>query len=237
MQVRVLRGRASDLEADRAATTALLEWTAETDQPVVRVWQPYRQVAFGRRDTYAEGYETARRAAVERGFQPVERRVGGRAVAYTGRTLAFAHTVPIADVRRGMCDRYGVASETLIEALRDLGCDVIRGEPADAYCPGSHSVSGVDNEGDLTGKIAGLAQRVQSGAAMVSGCLTVAETDETELRAVLEPVYRALGIDFDPGSVGSVSAADGPDEPERVARALEAALVGDSESVVERVEA
>ncbi len=235
MQVRVIRGRAADLNADRTVTATMLEWTAETDRPAVRVWQPHRQVAFGRRDTHAEGYETARQAGIERGFAPVERRVGGRAVAYTDRTLAFAYTVPIEDVRTGTCDRYGVASETLIEALRDLGCDVVRGEPEAAYCPGSHSVSGVDNEREPTGKIAGLAQRVRSGAAMVSGCLTVAETDEAELRAVLQPVYQALGIDFDPDSVGSVSAAGGPDDPEQVARRLEDALVGRNTPAVKSV--
>jgi lipoate-protein ligase A len=124
-----------------------------------------------------------------------------------------------------MCDRYSETSQLLVDVLSDLGADVIRGEPADAYCPGSHSVSGVDG-GEPHGKIAGLAQRVQSGAALVSGCLTVAEADVSELRAVLGPVYRALNVPFDPASVGSVSTAGGTDDPAVVGQALEDALIG-----------
>lgn len=226
MEVRIYRGRAAEPEADRAVTAELLERTAESGVPAVRVWQPHRQVAFGRRDSRTEGYEIARKTAEDRGYHAIERSVGGRAVAYTGRTLAFVYTVPVDDIRKGMCDRYTEASETVIDVLSELGADVTRGEPADSYCPGSHSVSGI-TEGEPSGKLAGLAQRVQSSAALVSGCLTVATADERELRAVLGPVYQALDVSFDPNSVGSVSSAGGPDDPRVVRQALEDALVGD----------
>lgn len=226
MEVRVYRGRSENPVADQAISAELLDWTADTGVAAVRVWQPHRQVAFGRRDSHADGYEAAREAARSRGYQPVDRRVGGRAVAYTGRTLAFVETVPIDDIRRGMCDRYTEASQLLIDVLSELGADVTRGEPADAYCPGSHSVSSVDATGEPHGKLAGLAQRVQSGAALVSGCLTVAETDEPEIRSVLGPVYQALDVSFEPDSVGSVSTAGGPADPEVVADATEQRVVG-----------
>lgn len=225
MDIRVYRGRAADPAADRDVTADLLAQTAETGIPAVRVWRPHRQVAFGRRDSHADGYEAAKKAAKTRGYHTVDRRVGGRAVAYTGRTLAITHAVPIDDIRRGTCDRYTEASQTLIDVLSALGADVMRGEPAEAYCPGSHSVSGVD-AGEPHGKLAGFAQRVQSGAALVSGCLTVSEADEPELRSVLEPVYQALNVPFDPNSVGSVSTAGGPDDPKAVADAVETQLVG-----------
>ncbi len=225
MAVRVYRGRAAEPAADRAVTAQLLDETARTSTPAVRVWRPHRQVAFGRRDTREAGYEAARSATRNQGFKPTERRVGGRAVAYTGRTLAIAHAVPIADIRTGMCDRYTEASQQLVDTLGELGADVIRGEVANAYCPGSHSISGVDSDGDPTGKIAGIAQRVQSGAALVSACLTVTDVDEPPLREVLETVYGALDVPFDPASVGSVSTAGGPDDPAVVSRAVEDALV------------
>lgn len=234
MEVRVYRGRADDPATDRDITAAVLERTAETGVPAVRVWQPSRQVAFGRRDSHTAGYEAARQAAVARDYQPIERSVGGRAVAYTGRTLAIVHTVPIDDIRQGMCDRYKTTSQTLTDVLSDLGADVMRGEPADAYCPGSHSVSGVDGE-ELAGKLAGVAQRVRSGAALVSGCLTVTAADEPEMQAVLDPVYHALGVPFDPASVGSVSTAGGPDDSEIVRQAVETALVGGREKSVTTV--
>lgn len=225
MEVRVYRGRAESPTADGAITRELLDRTAETGVPAVRVWTPHRQVAFGRRDSHAESYDAAREAAKARGYSAVVRRVGGRAVAYTGRTLAFVHAVPIDDIRRGMCDRYTKTSRLLTDALAELGAEVRHGEPHNAYCPGSHSVSSVDADGEPRRKLAGLAQRVQSGAALVSGCLTVAEADEPELRAVLAPVYRWLAVPFDPSSVGSVSTAGGPDDPAVVGHAVEAALI------------
>jgi len=231
MTVRVYRGRAAEPAADRAVTADLLTETAETGIPAVRVWQPHRQVAFGRRDSHADGYEAARAAADDRGYHAIVRRVGGRAVAYTGRTLAVASAVPIDDLRRGTCDRYDEVSGRLVDALSDLGADVTRDEPADAYCAGSHSVSGVDG-GEPTGKLAGVAQRVQSGAALVAASLTVAESDVESIQAVLGPVYRALEVPFDPTTVGSVATAGGPDDPAVVRQAVEDALVGDRERTV-----
>jgi len=231
MEVRVYSGRADDVFADRAVTADMLTDTAESGVPAVRVWQPHRQVAFGRRDSHTAGYDDAKAAADKRGYHAIERRVGGRAVAYTGRTLAIAHAVPIDDIRRGMCDRYREVSETLVDALTSLGADVTRGEPSDTYCPGSHSVSSVDGS-EPSGKLAGVAQRVQSGAALVAACLTVTEADVATLQSVLGPVYRALDVPFDPSTVGSVSTAGGPDDPAIVRQAVEDALVDNRDRTI-----
>jgi lipoate-protein ligase A len=214
--MRVLRGRLPDRDADRERTTAMLARTAETGDPAVRVWTPARVVAFGRRDARNEGYEAAREAAEARGFPTVERSVGGRAVAYTGSTVAFAHAVPVAG-RGGIDERYDAATETLLGALRELGVDARPGEPPDAFCPGAHSIQ-------CDGKLVGIAQRVRQDAALVSGIVVVA--DEEAIASVLTPVYDALGVAFDPDSVGSVTGAGGPTESERVARAIESAFVG-----------
>ena len=222
--IRVVRGRAETPTKDRAVTAALLKRTAETGVAAVRVWQPHRQVAFGRRDSREPGYGDARAVAHKQGYQPTERRVGGRAVAYTGRTLAVAHALPIDDVRQGMCKRYKTTSQLLVDVLSELGADVTRGEPPNAYCPGSHSVSSVDG-GKAAAKIAGIAQRVQSGAALVACCLTVTKREVPALQAVLDPVYESLDVPFDADSVGSVATAGGPSDPDAVARAIEAALV------------
>ncbi|WP_117594256.1 lipoate--protein ligase family protein [Haloprofundus halophilus] len=226
--MRVVRGRASDPETDRDVTAALLEDAAETGVPALRVWSPHRQLAFGRRDARAERYDAAREAAEARGYPPVERSVGGRAVAYTGTTLAFAHARPVEDMRRGLDQRYDDAVTTVIRALRTVGVDAERGEPPESFCPGAHSVQSA-------GKIAGVAQRVRRGAALVSGCVLVA--DHEEIAGVLEPVYAALAVPFDPGSVGSVARAGGDGDAEAVARALEDAFVDDRDATVERVEA
>ncbi|RDI72010.1 lipoate--protein ligase family protein [Halopelagius longus] len=220
-RVRVVRGRAPTREADRTVTAAMLAETGRDGVPAFRAWTPHRQVAFGRRDSHADGYEAARRAADERGFPPVERSVGGRAVAYTGATtLAFAHVVPTEDIRTGLDDRYDAATESVVDALASLGVAATPGEPPNSFCPGAHSVQ-------ADGKLCGIAQRVRSDAALVSGVVVAGEREE--LAAVLAPVYEALDVPFDPETVGSVAESGGPSDPEETRRALEASFVGDAE--------
>jgi len=205
----------------------MLDRTGETDSPAVRVWTPHRQVAFGRREAAEAGYDRAVAAAHERGFDSVERSVGGRAVAYTGSTVAFAHAVPVADPRVGLDDRYDAAVARLRRALTSLGVDAAPGEPPDAFCPGSHSLQ-------CRGKVVGIAQRVRTDVALVAGCVVVA--DRATFADVIDAVYGALGQSFDPESVGSVAAAGGPSDPDPVIDAVERELVGDEPTTVRRIE-
>lgn len=224
--MRVLRGRAGSIEADRAVSAEMLETVGETGEPAVRVWQPHRQVAFGRRDARADGYYLAREAAERQGFPPVERSVGGRAVAYTGTTVAFARAESVEDFRAGLDERYEAATRAVQRALWRLGVPAQRGEPDGSFCPGQHSLA-------HRGKIVGIAQRVQSDAAVVAGTLVVA--DHEEIADVLEPVYEALDVSFDRSAVGSVARSGGREDPEVVVRTLESLLVGDRDADVEQV--
>jgi len=226
--MRVVRGRAAGVEEDRAVTRSLAGDVRETGEAAVRVWAPHRQVAFGRRDAREPRYGRAREAASERGFEPYERAVGGRAVAYTGTTLAFVRIEPVADLRRGTDERYDRAVAELVGAFADLGVEVYEGEPSDSYCPGAHSLAV-----ESVGKVVGVAQRVAKGAAQVAGIVVV--RDRAEIAAVLEPVYEALDVPFDPETVGSVAAAGGPSDSETVARAVESALVGEGEASLEEL--
>ena len=216
----VLRGRADTVAADREASRRLLE-VAAAGERAVRVWTPHRQVAFGRRDANRDGYDRARQAAQAHDFEPVERSVGGRAVAYDGETtLAFARAEPVGDLRSGIQDRYDALADELATALADLDVSVERGEPADAFCPGSHSLRLPDGP-----KVAGIAQRVTDDAALVAGILVV--DGRAELAAVLADVYAALDLSLDGEAVGSVVDGDGSAGPERVRRTVESQLVGD----------
>jgi lipoate-protein ligase A len=217
--MRLVRGRAATPEEDRAATAAMLSRAGDTGAEAFRAWTPHRQVAFGRRDTHADGYDRARRTAHDSGYTVVERSVGGRAVAYTGSTVAFAHALPLDDPRRGLSGRYEAGVDGVLVALHDLGVDAVRGEPAGSFCPGEHSVRLRDG-----GKVSGIAQRVQSNAALVAGCVLV--DGRADLVDVLTPVYDALDVSFDPASVGTLAAAGGPEAPEQVCRALERAFLG-----------
>jgi len=228
--MRVFRGRAASISADRDVSRQLLSVAAD-GEPAVRVWVPHRQVAFGRRDARREGYERARAAADERGFPPIERDVGGRAVAYDGATtLAFARAEPVTDGRTGTTDRYERTTAALEQALRTLDLEPSRGEPDDSFCPGTHSLSlGDARANGRRRKVVGIAQRVRSDAALVAGIVLVA--DRENLAAVLEDVYGALGVALEPASVGSIAAAGGPSDPEPVRAAIEDALVGDATAV------
>jgi lipoate-protein ligase A len=220
----VVRGGFDDPERDRRCTRALLDGAAD-GETALRVWAPARHLAFGRRDARADGYERARAAAARRGFPPVERDVGGRAVAFSGTTVALAHATPAAG-RGDIGARYADALATLRAALATLGVDARPGEPPDSFCPGAHSLR-------AGGKLAGLAQRVRGGAALVVGVVVV--DDASEIAGVLAPVYDALGVPFDPDSVGSVAAAGGPADPAAVRRAVEDAFVGEREREVAHV--
>lgn len=223
--MRVLRGRGETIENDRSHTRGLLETTRETGESGVRVWQPPQHVAFGRRDSCEEGYEPARAAASDHGYPPTERPVGGRAVAYTGTTVAFARTKRIDDIRTGLQARYSAATTDLQEALSRLGVHARPGEPDGSFCPGSHSLQ-------AEGKIVGIAQRVQKGVALVSG-ITVAR-DHAAIAAVLKDVYDALGLAFDPDSVGSIERIGGQNDPQDIIHEIERSLA-EEDPTVERV--
>ncbi len=225
--MRVLRGRAETIERDREASAAVRAWVGEHGEPAVRVWTPHRQVAFGRIDANEDGYEAAREAASDRGFPPVERDVGGRAVPYTGTTtLAFARFEPVADLRKGLDDRYERMTVDVRRALRRLGVPAERGEPPNSFCPGEHSLQ-------RNGKLVGIAQRVGRGSAITSGICVV--DDHEELADVLEAVYGALDVEFDPESVGSLGKAGGPADSEVIRETIEGALVGDADPTVEDI--
>lgn len=214
----VVSGRAPDLDTDRAAVGGAVELAIETGAPALRAWTPHRHVAFGRRDAREGDYDRARSVADARGYPSVERDVGGRAVAYTGATAAFAVALPTADPRSGVGERYDAATSAVVRALRTLGVPARRGEPDAAFCPGDHSVQ-------AHGKIAGIAQRIRREAALVSGI--VITTDHGRIAAVLDPVYDALGVPFDPDSVGSVDRGGGTAAPDLVVDAVLNAFCGE----------
>jgi lipoate-protein ligase A len=191
---------------------------AEDREPALRVWRPHRQVAFGRRDANSDGYGRARQAARDRGYTVIERAVGGRAVAYTGSTVSFSLAVPTEDPRGTIDDRYEWTKAAVKRALDDCGVAARTGEPDASFCPGSHSIQ-------ADGKIAGLAQRVRQSVAVVGGIVVV--RDHEAIAEVLDPIYDALDVPFDPQSVGSVATAGGTNDPDRVIAALERALAND----------
>ncbi len=165
--------------------------------PTVRLSRPGRVVAFGRRDSISAGYPEAVAAARSRGFDAMERIAGGRAAAYTEGTLSLTITVPDPTPARRTSARFEYAAGIARDGLRALGVDARIGEVEGEYCPGAFSVNA---EG--TRKLVGIGQRMIKGAAHIGFVFAV--RDAGTVRGVLEPVYGALGLDWNPETVGAV---------------------------------
>lgn len=169
--------------------------------PLLRLYVPSPTLSFGRRDTRREGFDVARRAAADQGFQPVVRSAGGRATAYHGGTLIVDHIQPAPEPMLTHQQRFRVFGDLFARALRAVGVDAHVGEVPGEYCPGEFSVHGVAQDGARV-KLVGTAQRVVAGAWLFSSVVVVA--DAAPLRQVTEDVYRALGLELGPATVGSV---------------------------------
>ena len=198
-QIRLVRDVITDRPAlDTAISRAILERVAAGELPeTMRLARPGAMVAFGKQDVKAAGYPAAAAAARAQGFEAVRRLAGGRAAVFHEGTVAFAHAVADPMPSRRTHDRFREVAETMARALRELGVDARVGEIAGEYCPGEYSV----NAGGRV-KLAGIGQRIIKGGAHIGAVLVVSGADR--VRDVLVPVYEALGLEWDPATVGSV---------------------------------
>lgn len=187
-------------EMDTAVSHAVLRLVARGELPeTLRLHRPAAVVAFGPRDRVAPGFDRAVSAARALGFGAIERLAGGRAAVFHPGTLAFSWAIPDASPREGIRPRFDEIAAILVEAVRSLGVDGRIGEVPGEYCPGEHSVNARGRT-----KLVGVGQRVIAGAAHVGGVVVVTRAER--IREVLIPVYDALELEWDPGTVGSVEA-------------------------------
>lgn len=202
-------------ELGPALSRVLLEQVAAGARPAtVRLSRPGRVVAFGRRDAVSPGYRPAVEAAAQAGFPGMLRLSGGRAAAFSEGALSLTLTLPDPRPAERTEQRFHKWSGLLRDSFCDLGLDARVGAVAGEYCPGEFSVNA---EGRV--KLAGVGQRMIRGAAhvgfviLVNGAELIADT--------LGPVYRQLGLQFRPESVGSL----GQFEPGLGRSDVEAALL------------
>ena len=179
----------------------------------LRIAHPGTTVAFAKRDAVAPGYDAAVRAAREHGFEATLRLAGGRAAIFHDGTMEIGHAVPDDDPRAGIHDRFRQTAERLAHALVTLGVDARVGEIAGEYCPGRYSVNA---RGAV--KLAGIGQRVLGGGSH-TGVVLVIE-GERRINEVLEPVYAALGLDWEPAVTGSVRSEEPSADWARVSDAI-----------------
>jgi lipoate-protein ligase A len=197
VEVDLVEGRANgDPALDVALPHALLDLLADGHRrPVLRCYRPVATVAFGRRDVFLPGFANAVAAASRHGFTPVIRGAGGRAAAYDQGSLIFDEVMPAdgSQIRA----RFAGDADRQARALRRLGVDARVGEVTGEYCPGEFSVNA---RGRV--KLIGAAERIVRGAWLHSSVVVV--DGAPAIRGVLEDVYSALGLDWDPASVGAV---------------------------------
>jgi octanoyl-[GcvH]:protein N-octanoyltransferase len=187
---------------DTAVSAAILEEVSAGEAPAtLRLHRPPAVVAFGPIDRHSPGFSEAIAAARASGFGTVLRLAGGRAAVFHEGTIAFALARPEQDPKSRIRERFEEVSGLIAEALRGLGIDARVGEVPGEYCPGAYSVNAVGSH-----KLMGVGQRLATAAAHVGGVVVVSGADR--VRDVLVPVYGALGIDWDPSTVGSVVGED-----------------------------
>jgi lipoate-protein ligase A len=200
-EVELLRGGLGGEPAlEVALAHALLDDVARGERgPTLRIYEPRPTVAFGRRDALLPGFGAAAGAAQSHAFTPVVRAPGGRAAVYAEGCLVIDELWPQRDSTIGISDRFADDATRAAAVLRELGVDARIGEIPGEYCPGAFTVNarGVH-------KLIGAAQRVVRGAWLLSSVVVVDGADR--LRAVLVDVYRELGLEWDPSTVGSIAA-------------------------------
>ncbi|MGH2871503.1 MAG: lipoyl protein ligase domain-containing protein, partial [Solirubrobacteraceae bacterium] len=132
------------------------------------------------------------------GFEPLLRMAGGRVVAYHEGCLVLDEIVAARDAISSLHERFEQSAEVHASALRTLGVDALVGELAGEYCPGEFSVNA---RGAV--KLAGSAQRIIRGAWLLATVFVV--SDAAAVRAVLEDVQAALGVRWEPATVGAIA--------------------------------
>jgi octanoyl-[GcvH]:protein N-octanoyltransferase len=188
-----------DPALDAAVSRAVMHRVAQGALPeTLRLARPAAVVAFAKRDALSPDYARAVAAARAGGFGAILRLAGGRAAVFHEGTLELAHAVPDPDPKPGIHERFEATATLIAGALRALGVDARVGEVPGEYCPGRWSVNAAGAR-----KLAGTGQRVVAGGSHTGAVIVVDGAER--VRSVLEPVYRALGLEWDPRTVGAVA--------------------------------
>jgi octanoyl-[GcvH]:protein N-octanoyltransferase len=193
----VRAGFPEDPALDVAVGHALLERAARGEMgPTLRVYRPGPTCAFGRLDRLAPGFDAAAAAARAHGFAPVLRQPGGHAAAYDAGALCLDLVRPEREAIPQLQARFEAAAELFARALRGVGVDARVGEVPGEYCPGQWTVSAAGRV-----KLVGTAQRLVRGASLLGAVVLV--RGGARVRAVLEDVNAALGLEWDPATAGA----------------------------------
>lgn len=199
----------ADAPLETAVSAALMRQVARGEiPPTVRLNRTGPILAFGKLDRLRPGYRRAVAIAREAGYVPVERIAGGRAAVFGPGTISLSHAIRAAGGSGsypGTRERFAAMADLIAAAASSLGVDARVGEVSGEYCPGEFSVNA-----RAAVKLAGIGQRVIVGGAHVGAVIVVRGAGA--INAILEPVYEALELDFDPAATGSFANELGQDD-------------------------
>ncbi len=187
----------------------------------LRMFRPAPTAAFSRRDSHRPGYSAAASQVRAHGFAPVIRPTGGHLVVYDRNALVIDLVASHPEPRSGPVERFSQLAAALQRAFLSLDIKAEVGPVTGEYCPGNHSIH-------ISGrKIAGVAQRLTRygyhlGTVIMTG-------PACKSRAAMADAYPALGLPFDPLTVGSVA----DDAPHVNGTDLKSAVLAGVEALVE----
>lgn len=183
---------------DTAISRALLQQVSNGEIPqTFRLYQPKNLIAFGPQDALEPGFLKAVGIARSKGFDGIQRLVGGRAAMFHQGTLAFGLTIRDNHPRTNVELHFQMMARFLLEAFKSLGLEARIGPVNGEYCPGKYSIN---SQGKF--KLAGMGQRLTKSATYIGGVISLKQNKEAE--KILELVYRALNLELDPTSFGSL---------------------------------
>jgi octanoyl-[GcvH]:protein N-octanoyltransferase len=207
---------------------ALLNRSARDGLASLRVWRPLSPaLSVGRLDVrhprLDEVLALARAAAVA----PVRRLAGGHAATLDSGCLCLGWAQPHPRLEESGA-RYEMVAEAIIDALGTLGVAGWLGESPGEWCPGAWSVHG------RSGKLAGLAQRVISGAAWCEALIVIEAAPE--LRDLARNVHEVFGLEWSDSAQGEIASLlpGAPDPHAALTAALTEALSARFGPVAER---
>jgi octanoyl-[GcvH]:protein N-octanoyltransferase len=162
-----------------------LAHSAASGRPVVLVRRQPRYALLGPKDRRLPHLDRAARALEEDGWPVFMRIGGGSAVLLDDHTLSFAVARPCRDLT--LLERnFRELAAGVLTTLERLGLPARFGAAPGSYCEGPFDIV-VDGR-----KVAGVAQAIRAGFALVSGMILV-DQDPVATTARLQTFYRDAG--------------------------------------------
>lgn len=173
---------------------------AEDGRPVVLLRRQRPYVLLGPKDRRLPRVADGLRWLASRGLPVYQRIGGGSAVWLDESCLSFGVARPCRDLTQ-MDRNFRELAEGVVRGLRRLGVEVRFGAAPGSYCEGPYDLV----VGQPPRKIAGVAQAIRGGFALVSGMVLVSQ-DPFAATALIQGFYDAAGDGriLDAGAVTSL---------------------------------